>query len=130
MTAKEVKDYLNRHLQDIQGDIYYINALSRYVAKYEPYMHNPRIRGICLAWYDRIRAERVQLDRKRLRVKKWAELISDPVHRQIFTERYIDALQWEDIEIKNSYSPSNVFRIHNQCCAEIAKKLREIESRS
>ena len=125
MTAKEVQDYLKDYLLNIQGDIFYMNALRRYVTKYEPFMHNTQIHGLCLHYYDQIRSARAQLDKKRVRMMKWAELISDPVHRQIFVDRYINAMQWEDIQIKYSYCPSSIFRIHNKCCAEIAKKLRE-----
>lgn len=123
MSGKEVRDYLNNYLDSIHGNICYMNALRRYADRLKPYLHIPELHGSYLAIMDKVREERAALDKRSVTVREWSELISDPTRRQIFIDRYINGIRWEDLQIKYSYCPSSIFRINKLICNEIAKQL-------
>lgn len=125
MSEDEVRNYLENYLQSRTGSVLYMNALKRYVDKYTPYITNPEIHGHCQAIWDDIRRERKKLDEKSETVQKWSELIRSDTRRAIFRDRYLNDMKWEDIEDKYHYCTSTIFRIHQQCIAEITEKLKK-----
>lgn len=130
MTTSEVRDYLNNYHTRIHGHVCLINALQRHWEYYAPYRSSPRIYGYCEAIQEQIQAERREMEKESAQVREWSELISDETGRKIFMDRYMYAEQWEDIQLRHSYSATAVFEKHKKACREIARKLTEKENSS
>ena len=46
----------------------------------------------------------------------------DPIERELFRYRYIDGLEWHQIEAKMHYSSTSVHRIHSLALEKLKKK--------
>ena len=60
---------------------------------------------------DYISDERRLLELK-TEIKATIDTLSEPTHRLIMTERYINLKRWEDIAVDNDYSWQHVYRTH------------------
>ena len=128
MTTNEVRDYLNKYHSCLNGYICLINALQRQRDYYLPYTSKSvQIYGFCEAMKGQIADTRREMEKTTVKVREWAELITNETARKIFIDRYIHGDQWEDIQIRHSYSASAVYEKHKKACREIARKLTEKE---
>lgn len=122
MNADEVKEYLDSYQHERQARHAYMDALRRYVSKYDRFLHIPEIRGTCLAIMDRTKDEQKNIEDQSVTVRRWSELLSGATRRAIFIDRYIHDMDIESIEDKYHYCKSTVFRIMKLCIEEIASK--------
>lgn len=62
------------------------------------------------------------MEAQTVNVRAWAQLISDEDHRQIFIDRYIHGMTWEDIEERHHVSHATVYRINKKNIETIARR--------
>lgn len=72
------------------------------------------------------KVERLQhrLIRETARTKKAIDLLSDPTHRAVAIDRYINCLRWADVASLEHISIAQVYRINNAMLEQMADVLK------
>lgn len=123
MTDRELKDYLKQYLEYADGVRNYVRALEYYKTHSVSQLIDGRLYRETVRQIDHaIMLARDELTMKTATVKAWSYLIDDEDRQQIFIERYLNGDHWEDIINRHCYSQSQIFKINNYCCDEIARK--------
>lgn len=122
MTKEELKTYLIDYLEDFEGTKCYVNALRYHLNQIEEYSNIPIVREEQKQVRAIIKKETERVTKKHDVIFAWSLLIDDPTRRSIFIDRYINRLTWTQLEVKYSYSRSNIFNIHKKACSEIVRK--------
>ena len=122
MTQDELKKFLDDYCVNRCTREWYIESMQYYIEKWKHLEDFQIVREHHKFLESQIEHERLMIERECSIVKAWSDLITNAAYRQIFVERYINGLKWEEIEDKTNYSKSRIFSINRRNLAEIVQK--------
>ena len=123
MTTADLRKYLDETRSSVESIRRLIDANKRIIETYGEIEPDRRI-------FLEVRSN-IEESNQRLRnnmeaqtanVRAWAQLISDEDHRQIYIDRYIHGMTWEDIEERHHVSHATVYRINKKNIETIARR--------